>query len=269
MNRYRSFLACACAWVWLAGVDPVVSSAAEPEPQRVGFKTGDGVEIVADYYAPLDDSKGKAPCAICVHMYPAERTSWKPLVPDLLHAGFAVLAYDIRGAGESVLPKEKYLRRFYSDRDEKLFGAAWKDAEAAAKWLAKQPGCDAERIVMIGASVGCSISMDFASRNAQVRGIICLSPGVDYMGIDSLKHARKLKDRALLLVAPKTEADAPRRLAKIVKTAEVDIRPGTEAQHGTRMFDAEYGASLREKIAEFAKSALEAATTQPVAHKNQ
>src|SRR6185369_17684310 len=63
-----------------------------PFPKRTTLKTSDGVEIIADYYAPKAGDTGHSPAAILVHMYPAQRQSWLPLVPSLLDAGFAVLA---------------------------------------------------------------------------------------------------------------------------------------------------------------------------------
>ena len=246
-----------CGLVLAAISAAVAGESAAPEAEKVTFTTSDGVEIVGDYYAP--EGKKKAPCAICVHMYPAERSSWKPLVPDLRARGFAVLAYDIRGAGESLLPKEKALNRLYGDRDTKLFGDAWKDAEAAAKFLAGRKECDASRIVMIGASVGCSISLDFASRDPNVVAVVCLSPGKDYMGINSTKHIAKLGKRPVLLISPEAEKASSQGLAKRHKESTVEIKPGGEDRHGTRMFDADYGPALMKQIATFAADSVAAA----------
>ncbi len=224
---------------------------APPTAERVTFTTSDGVEIVADYYKPKGEKR--RPCVICVHMYRAERTSWQPLAALLVERGFAVLAYDIRGAGESILPREKALSRLYGDRDSELFAAAWRDAEAAAKWLAGRKECDTTRLVLIGASVGCSISLDYAARSSDVRGVACLSPGLDYMGIDSLAHIRKLKGRPVLLVCPEGEQSAAKRLAKAGGDAvKVDVHPGGEEQHGTRMFDADDGRDVMVGLADFA-----------------
>jgi len=252
-----------CAWLvggLLLATALTVSAddATPPAAERVTFKTSDGVEVVGDYYAPPEGKK-KAPCAICVHMYPADRTSWQPLVPDLHRLGFAVLAYDIRGAGESLLPEHKYLRRMYSDRDTKLFSEAYRDAEAAAKWLGKKKECDADRIVMIGASVGCSISIDYAGRDRHVLGVVCLSPGKDYMGIDSLKQIRKLGSRPVLLIAPEEEKAAPQALAKRYKSATVEIKPGDADLHGTAMLAADFGPALMKQIAEFSEQSVSAA----------
>lgn len=248
----RSRIGLSFAWLCVA---PLVCAADGPAApaERVTFTTTDGVEVVGDYYAPTTQAAGRrAPCAILIHMFPAERTSWQPLAPSLLERGFAVLAYDIRGTGESVLPRSKYLRRLYADRDPKHFASAWRDAEAAVAWLRKQKACDATHVVLIGASVGCSIAIDYAGRNKDVAGVICLSPGVDYMGLDSRSHIRKLGERRVLLMAPEGERDGPRQLAKVDKSAVVEIKPGGAEYHATRMFNTDYGPALMRRIGDFA-----------------
>ena len=179
---------------------------ASAEKQAVTFETSDGVKIAADYYSPAVEAGQKAPVAILIHMYPADRKSWEPLVPRLSEAGFAVLAYDIRGNGGSVEPAAKNLQKMYKDQDPALFKDAWKDAEAAKKWLATKPECDVNKIAMIGASIGCSISLEYGSRDEAVKAIVCLSPGTDYFGVDSIASIRKCGKRAMLMMSPKTRA---------------------------------------------------------------
>lgn len=253
-------------WAALAVAGPAVAELARAEdapstaPQRIVLTTKDGVNVVGDYYAP-QPSKKKAPCAILIHMYPATRTSWQPLVPSLHAAGFAVFAYDIRGTGESIGPKEKerYLKRWYSDRDGEHFSNAYQDTVAAADWLTARAECDATRTILIGASVGCSISIDVAARDGRAVGVICLSPGVNYMGLDSRKHIRKMKGRPVLLVAPQAERSDAETLAKLCKSAQTDVRPGGKNLHGTNMFSADYATDLMARITDFARDAVKAA----------
>lgn len=241
------------------------SKPAAAEPLHVSFKTSDGVEIVASYYAPdlAGDKDAKHPVAILVHMYPADRQSWKPLAPHLVRAGFAVLAYDIRGTGESVRPKDKKLTEQYERQDPRLFADAWKDAEAAAKWLAGQKNVDADRLVMIGASIGCSISIEYCSRSDKVRGVVCLSPGLDYFGVDTVSHIKQCGKRPILLCAPEAEKQAPEKLARLGQNVTVDIRPGTRARHGTNMFKAEYADDLLKKITDHAVKAVATIADKP------
>ncbi|MCK6485213.1 MAG: alpha/beta fold hydrolase [Phycisphaerae bacterium] len=240
-----------------------------PEPRTVSFKTADGVEIAASYYEPTKTGKQqpKAPAAVLVHMYPADRHSWKPIVPRLLEAGFAVLAYDIRGKGGSA--GDRALARRYTERDGPLFVDAWQDADAAVKWLGEQKHVDTSRIVMLGASIGCSISLDYAARNENVRAVVCLSPGTNYFGVDSKAHIKKCGARPILLCAPEAERSEPQELKALAEKAVLDIRPGDRSLHGTNMFGAKYGDKLMDRIVTFLKKGLEEAEKQEDAKKKE
>lgn len=216
---------------------------AAPAKQTVTFETSDGVKIEADYYPPIVKSGEKAPVAICIHMYPADRRSWEPLVPGLREGspGFAVLAYDIRGHGGSTEPKEKNLKAMYDGRDPELFKNAWKDVEAARKWLEKQPGVDTSRIALIGASIGCSISLDYGGRDKDVKAIVCLSPGTNYFEVDSISHIKKCGGIPVLLISPEGEYSAIEELIAASGGKAKGLKyPGGREWHGTKMFDENY-----------------------------
>lgn len=231
------------------------------QPQVVTFETSDKVQIAADYYAPEIKSDQKAPVAILIHMYPADKSSWKPLVPELRKAGLAVLTYDIRGHGGSTQPAEKKLKAAYDDRDPKLFAEAWRDVEAAKKWLAQQPGCDVTRLALVGASIGCSISIDYAGRDEAVKAVVCLSPGTKYMNVDSVAQIKKCQSTAILLLSPEGEYKAVEELLTAAyPQAQGKKYPGGQERHGTKMFDAPYGKEVITHIVDFVKKSMEAKT---------
>ncbi len=237
--------------VWAAVAAGGNTFGAAGEPERVTIKTSDDVRIVADYYAPTAGGGSAAPCAVLVHMYPADRQSWKPLAPRLRDAGFAVLAYDIRGAGESIEPTSQDLPKRYQSYDRKLFAAAWKDTAAALDWLARRKECDPKRVVLIGASVGSSIALQCAAQERHVRAVVCLSPGERHIGVDALGPMRRMRNRPVMLVAAQGEQAQAEAVARAGKNVTVDIRPGGRDHHGTWMFAASYGDELLNRIVEF------------------
>jgi len=229
-----------------------------PSSPKMGvkFETSDGVTIQGDFYPPKAGGVGDAPVAILIHMYPADRKSWKPLIPKLHEAGFAVLAYDIRGTGGSTEPEKLELQKKYRERDAKLFNDAWKDVEAARRWLEGQARCDVTRTVLIGASIGCSISLDYTSRDESVRAVVCLSPGTDYFGVDSKKHVKACGKRPILLVSPEGEYAQVEALVKASDGAAEGAKyAGGRENHGTKMFDAPYGEELMKRIVAHARNA--------------
>jgi pimeloyl-ACP methyl ester carboxylesterase len=224
-------------------------------PTIARFETSDGVRIEGDYVPPPVAGR-KGPVAILIHMYPADRKSWEPIRADLLRAGFGVLAYDIRGRGGSTEPAEKNLRRKYEAREEAHFREAWRDVEAAKKWLGTQPTADTARIVLVGASIGCSIALDYGGRDESVKGIVCLSPGTNYFGVDSVAHIRACGKRPILLMAPEAEYEAVEALIKASGgSAKGEKQPGGREYHGTNMFRAAYGARVKASIVAFLKKA--------------
>lgn len=230
--------------------------------RTVTFPATDGVQIVADWYPAKVKEGEKAPVAILIHMYPGNRSNWKPMVPLLRdQLGVSMLAYDIRGTGDSTKPADRELVRRYKERDKTLFANAIKDTEGAYDWLGKQPGVDLDRLVVIGASVGCSISLEFAAQQSQVKGVACLSPGTHYMGIDSIGSIKALqgKHTKVLLMSPAGEYKAVEELMAAVDNARfVKGRkwPGGHENHATRMFDTKYGKQVKRRLQRFVRGVL-------------
>jgi pimeloyl-ACP methyl ester carboxylesterase len=88
-------------WLSLLLALPLAAGAGDTGKQLslpVSFETSDGFVLKGDLTAAADVN---APVAILLHMYRSDRSAWAPLVPDLLAAGFTVLAIDQRAHGES------------------------------------------------------------------------------------------------------------------------------------------------------------------------
>lgn len=239
-----------------AGLSPVKPKPINYTPRTVTLQCADGVKLAADYFPPLVKPEEKAPSAILIHMYPADRASWKPLIPELRQAGFAVLAYDIRGHAGSADQGERNLKEQYDQRDPALFASAAMDTDTAVNFLSSEPGCDPQRVVLIGASIGCSIAMDYAPRTPVVKAIVCLSPGTNYMELNSLEHIKFCADRAVLLIAPEGEYKAVEQLIEASgKKAVGKKHPGGVEQHGTKLFSAPYGKKVIKEIRDFVAKA--------------
>lgn len=274
----RALLTCV-----LVGLTPVIASGQArqrstpvkrsvlPKPQRVSFETDEKtpVTIVGSYTAPPENaSSRRAPMAILLHMYDADRSSFDPLLPALHEAGFAVLAIDLRGHGESVEPVSLKLAGRVEDRDPRLFRDMTKDVEAAYRWLARRSDTDPARFVLAGASVGASVALEYAGRDKSVDGVVLMTPGLDYLGIGSRASARKYGRRpALMLAADEERADAD-ELAKLLPEAKVKTvgpraagDPST-ALHGTRMLGKIDG--VDKTIADFLVAAAGPAADAPV-----
>lgn len=202
--------------------------------QVVRFTTSDDIEIVADYYAPRE-AEHPAPIAILLHMYRSDRSAFEPLAVALNKAGYAVLAIDLRGHGESGGAGAKELAKRAAERDATLFRAMYKDVAAAHAWLNAQDGIDRARVAIVGASVGCSVALDYGFRDRSVDVVVCLTPGDNYLGLDSTRPIHAFKTRAVLLLATEDERSATDKLAALNPKINTEI-VGPGQVHGTHMF---------------------------------
>ena len=227
MSRWRSTVLPLVVTLWLR----LPASGVEPEVVR--FETLDGVVIVADFYAAAADEP--AAVVILLHMNRSDRSAWQPLVPALHEAGLSSLALDLRGHGQSVEPADRRLADKVSQRDAGLYRSMHSDVEAAYNWLSRRADVDRTRVGLAGASVGCSVALDYASRDRSVDVVVCMTPGENYLGVDSKAHVARLRSQPVLLLATSGERHGADSLGKLQATATVEVVGGGMV-HGTSMF---------------------------------
>lgn len=227
-RRVRCAVACA-----LISCLAVGESRAEAPREVVRFETSDGVEIVGDYFRPIAD-KRPAPGVVLVHMLRDDRSSWAPLVPGLHAAGFAVLAIDLRGQGESGTPNLDELRDRVRKQDVAVFHEMDRDVEAAVSWLLARDDVDRTRIALIGATVGFSVALEYADGDASIDVMVGLTPGSGYVGMDSNRGVLLYGKRPMLLLAVDTDRRAVETLARMNSSVVGEI-VGTGSGHGTRI----------------------------------
>ena len=235
MNRQIASLAS------LLAVSFLVPTSLAHDPIRAEFTSEDGVKLIGEYWTPIRN-RDNAPAIILLHMYGSDRTAWnRDIIVPLEYAGFAIMRIDMRGHGESTKPDEMNLEKRVADRDAELFGAMHKDVAAAIKWLEGRKEVDRSRIVLAGASVGCSVALDYAQRDKSIKAVALLSPGARYLGLDSIAHVKKYGSRPLLLMTSEQERgrvgfDA---LVEAAEKAGVQVTSEVfdqEQIHGTNMF---------------------------------
>lgn len=201
--------------------------------ERISFETSDKIEIVGDWSAPV----GAKRAVLLLHMMPALRVSWLPLSRSLNGAGFATLAIDLRGHGEST-NKETLNYQNFSDAEHQ---ASRLDVDAAVNFL-KSKGFGEENISFAGASIGANLSLDALYRYKGVTRAVLLSPGLDYRGvkIESLMKGLNANQKVWIIAAEgdSYSAESSVTLQQLQKeTATVTIFSGSS--HGTNLFEPE------------------------------
>lgn len=218
-------------------------------PEPLTLVTDDGVELAADWYAGHPDGLAQGGAVILLHMYRSDRRAWQPVRDELHRAGLATLALDLRGHGESAAlggAQGADLAARVAARETAVFQAMDHDVAAAVAWLEAQR-FEPRRIGLMGASVGCSVALRAARADPRLGGVVALSPGTAYLGLDSLADVADWDMRPVMLVSSAEEAEAgarPLHAALIAgdrfRPAQLVIVDGPDGDgadlHGTRMF---------------------------------
>ena len=91
----------------------------------------------------------------------------------LLKRGYAVLAIDMRGHGDTPIPDD---RQFLEVIDIEL---SYRDVEAALIWLSSQPEIDVSRIAVVGSGSGGNVAyVSSGLFPEQIKTSVSLSPGL-------------------------------------------------------------------------------------------
>lgn len=230
-------------------------------PEAVSFETTDGFTLRADFWRAAD---AKAPLAILLHQFNLDRRSFQPLVPALQERGFSVLALDQRGQGESKRQRTAGgersvdLQALPRDAVGAFVTAGPNDVAAALAFLARR-AVATDRVVLVGSSYGCTVSLLTAAAEKRVRGVALLSPGADYFGVDVLEAAKSYPGPLLAVAAEDDPVKASPPAARAIGQAHAgpeQIRILPEGGHGVSLLAAH--PALAGEIAAFLASAAAA-----------
>ncbi len=227
-------------------------------PHPITFETDDGILIhgwyihtgAHDVVHTEDESFfAQYSAVVLLHAYRGSKEDWVPIIREFFDREVAALAIDMRGHGDSTVGIDgEDLSIRVRDRDEPLFNSMWQDATAAVDWLVSK-GHRKDRIAILGASVGCSVAIDTARRDPELRVVGVLSPGAKYLGVDTLAHLENWDNRSLLIVSSEGEwENGAKKIKEQLESVqnesdeenfyEVWQLQGTSSEvHGTRMLD--------------------------------
>lgn len=244
----------------LAVVCLLAASAARAS-EAVRFDTEDGFALEAGLWR---SAKPDAPVAILLHQFNADRHSFGKLQPALSEAGFTVLALDQRGQGASTTQrtaggeKTVRIRELPRERATRLIEAGPKDVAAALAFLSGA-GLETDRVVLVGSSYGCTVSLRSAAGEKRVRAVALLSPGADYFGVDALGAAKSYPGPVFAVAAeddPVKSSPPGTRAIGDAHTGPEEIRILAAGGHGVALLDAH--PALAGEIAAFLASAAAA-----------
>jgi dienelactone hydrolase len=209
---------------------PDMAVATTIEGARVDLLTSDGINLAATFWTPPDQKS--VPGVILIHILGGKRQDWTPLARTLQANGYAVLAFDLRGHGES--------------GGKQTYSAMTKDVAVVYAWLQQQETVAPADIVLIGGSIGANIALNFAVNEPDVRGVVLLSPGLDYHGVRTEDAVKRYGSRPILIVASEEDkyaASSALRLDALAAGAH-QLQMYKGAGHGTGIIYAGVGLDM-------------------------
>ena len=180
-----------CRWVWLLAIGVMGCSDSEEELQIVGpelpqgpgraypisavsFSSIDSVEVSALFGTAQADEL--LPVVILLHDLGGNKSDWLSATDTyvaLLERGYAVLAIDMRGHGQTPLPDARQVLELI---DLEL---SFLDVHAALVWLQSQSKVDVSRIAVVGSGSGGNVAYVSSGRMPElIKTGVSLSPGL-------------------------------------------------------------------------------------------
>ncbi len=192
--------------------------------KTVQLKTADGWIIVGDLYMPSKDAKG---AVVLLHQRGGSARDWQTLSTALQQNGYIALAIDQRGAGRSIHGPG-------STGDN----APWVtsvDIETAIASLPKSIP-----VGLVGASYGANNALIYAAHHiGKIQGLVLLSPGANYNGLDAITAAHENRS-AVLIYHGKKDAIAgngPEQINAISSALKHRLQILNSSAHGTELLE--------------------------------
>jgi pimeloyl-ACP methyl ester carboxylesterase len=180
-------------------------TADRPAEPGVMFKSFDLVELRASFSMP-NGVPAPVPAVLLVHGYGENRSVWRDFAQQLLKRGWAVMALDLRGHGESKTKNQVPIAAAPAWRtDPHEFPG---DIDPALDWIKAQPRVNTGRIVVIGSDVGANLALIASGRYPEVRTVVAIEPKLDE-ALALAGSAQDFQPRSALIVAA-TEAEGAR-----------------------------------------------------------
>lgn len=203
----------------------------EHDFKTVSFQTKDGIEISGILQYPSETEK-PVPAIILIHQAGSSTQEWveSAIIYKLLKENYAVLAYDIRLHGKS--GKDGDFTGFFSDPQRSPL-----DLLAAIEFLKQDKKIDADRMGILGASIGGNLAcVAVSSDKFDIKSAVSISAKTDAVqNLSGLKET--ISPKNIFHIASEKEQDGKREewaneLYELSKgKRKVEIAPGDK--HGS------------------------------------
>lgn len=208
-----------------------------PAPSRATFSSEDGFVLVGSLWKNTSPSK---PPLILVHQFNRDRHTFDAFALEAFARGHTVLSFDVRGFGESTLKNNA--RVAFSSFTEKDYQHIARDILSAQHFL------HAEKVFVVGASIGANAALNFGTLSPSAAGLVLLSPGENYKGIETFPAAKKNTVPFFVISSAEDQYsnESSQRIFDLSPLSDKEILLLENAGHGTDMLLR--NASLAKKV---------------------
>jgi pimeloyl-ACP methyl ester carboxylesterase len=191
------------------------------------FKSFDLVELHASFDMPLGVT-APVPAILLLHGYGEDRSAWNDFSKQLLSRGWAVMALDLRGHGNSTAKNQRPIAAAPDWRTSLHEFPV--DLDPALDWLKSRPRVDTRKMVVVGFDVGANLALIASGRFPEVRTAVAVNPNLD----ESLALAGSAQDfqprSTLVVVSNQIEADRFKPVVQMPSRIQVSPHSGGTAQ---------------------------------------
>jgi dienelactone hydrolase len=201
-------------------------------PRDVTITTSDGVSLAATLYP----APPKSPGLVLVHALGSNRQAWDSLARKAQQHGYAAIAFDLRGHGQSTAKNGSQISYHTFNTDDWL--GVLKDIDAAKTCLLAN-GADPENTVVIGASIGANLALHYAVLHQDIPAVVMISTGLDYKGIATRQAIVDLGQRPVLLMTSTGDSYSAEscNTLKSLAPGHCELREYAGTAHGTDLLD--------------------------------
>lgn len=215
-----------------------MACAVKPVAVKDGFLFNtDGCSINGSFLPP---SKTDGYCFVLLHGLGSDHHEWKKFSEALETAGWGHLAYDARGHGGSTADKDgnPVSYRYFINEWSKMAA----DLGNAVKFL-KRNRIDEGRIIIVGASLGANVALNYCAGNPAIPLLVLLSPGIQYASVRTPEVMEEYGDRGLIISASPQDAYAYRSSKMLMNRVKGKDKAlfidGEGSLHGAGILNAE------------------------------
>ena len=198
-------------------INNFVEAQTDPPYERVTITAEDGLELVGLYSGTegLEDESGLVPAVLLMHHGGAVKEKWLEFFPAFYEAGYAFLAVDLRGHGETGGRNEQ------APNAEKHIA----DTQLWIEWLRAQEGIDPERINIVGASTGADVGLNVIAQDERLVTLVGYSVALEVGDLTTAPAVAEIEQPIFLVTGFKDEPGIVAVQALILETqGEMQIR---------------------------------------------